>query len=165
MTWLTSLPAATLVASGLALALLVAIAGRLAVKTGSGVLTDAIRLAENLVAEQYIFCGLIVVHSRVRAGTPVIAVRPNSVTPQAAPEPAAAELIALDVQLTDAARSARVTERVQQERIDEQRHEGGQGQDQVDIRRAAQGSPLKPATGDQTHANPAYGGKDGGVTP
>jgi electron transfer flavoprotein alpha subunit len=92
------------------------IAARLAVKTGSGVITDAIGLDEGLVAEQSIFGGSIVVHSRVRTGTPIIAVRPNSVTPEPAPAPGAAEIISLDVQLSDAARSARVTESVQQER-------------------------------------------------
>jgi electron transfer flavoprotein alpha subunit len=92
------------------------IAGRLAVKTGSGVITDALGLDEGLVAEQSIFGGSIVVHSRVRTGTPIIAVRPNSVTPEPAPAPGAAEIVPLDVQLSDAARSARVTESVQQER-------------------------------------------------
>jgi electron transfer flavoprotein alpha subunit len=92
------------------------IAGRLAVKTGSGVITDAIAVDESLVAEQSIFGGSIVVQSRVRTGTPVIAVRPNAVTPEPLPEPAAAELVPADVQLSDAAKSARVTERVEQER-------------------------------------------------
>jgi electron transfer flavoprotein alpha subunit len=92
------------------------IAGRLAVKTGSGVITDAIGVDDHLVAEQSIFGGSIVVHSRVRAGTAIIAVRPNSVTPEPAPQPAAAELVAVDVPLTDAARGARITDRVEQER-------------------------------------------------
>jgi electron transfer flavoprotein alpha subunit len=92
------------------------IAGRLAVKTGSGVITDAIAVDESLVAEQSIFGGSIVVQSRVRTGTPVIAVRPNAVTPEPLPAPAAAELVPADVQLSDAAKSARVTERVEQER-------------------------------------------------
>jgi electron transfer flavoprotein alpha subunit len=91
------------------------IAGRLAVKTGSGVLTDAVGLAEDLVAEQSIFGGSIVVQSRVRTGTPIVAVRPNSVTPEPAPG-GAAEIVPLDVQLSDAVKSARVTERVEQER-------------------------------------------------
>ena len=61
------------------------VAARLAVKTGSGVIADALDLGEGLVAEQSIFGGSIVVHSRVRTGTPIIAVRPNAVTPQPAP--------------------------------------------------------------------------------
>jgi electron transfer flavoprotein alpha subunit len=91
------------------------IAGRLAVKTGSGVLTDAVGLGEDLVAEQSIFGGSITVQSRVRTGTPIVAVRPNSVTAEPAPG-GAAELVPLDVQLSDAVKSARVTERVEQER-------------------------------------------------
>jgi electron transfer flavoprotein alpha subunit len=92
------------------------IAARLAVKTGSGVITDALDVGEGLVAEQSIFGGSIVVHSRVRTGTPIIAVRPNAVTPQPAPGPGAAELVPLDVPLSDAAKAARITERVEQER-------------------------------------------------
>ena len=92
------------------------IAARLAVKTGSGLITDALDLGDGLVAEQSIFGGSIVVHSRVRTGTPIIAVRPNSVTPQPAPEPGTAELVPLDVPLSEAAKTARVTERVEQER-------------------------------------------------
>jgi len=90
------------------------VAGRLAVKIDAGVITDAVGLADDLVAEQSIFGGSIVVQSKVKTGTPIIAVRPNSVTPQA--EPGAAELVPLEVQLSDAAKGARVTERVVQER-------------------------------------------------
>jgi electron transfer flavoprotein alpha subunit len=90
------------------------VAGRLAVKTGSGVLTDAVALDEGLVAEQSIFGGSIVVRSRVKTGTPIIAVRPNSVTPEA--EAGAGELVALDLQLSDAGKAAKITETVVQER-------------------------------------------------
>jgi electron transfer flavoprotein alpha subunit len=90
------------------------IAGRLAVKTGSGVITDAVALDDGLVAEQSIFGGSIVVKSKIKTGTPIIAVRPNSVTPQA--QPGAAELVALDFQLSDAGKGAKITESVVQER-------------------------------------------------
>ncbi|HEY7144079.1 MAG TPA: electron transfer flavoprotein subunit alpha/FixB family protein [Streptosporangiaceae bacterium] len=90
------------------------IAGRFAVKTGSGVITDAVGLDDNLVAEQSIFGGAIVVQSRVRSGTPVIAVRPNAIAPEAAP--AAATLEPVTVQVSDAAKTARITGRVVQER-------------------------------------------------
>jgi electron transfer flavoprotein alpha subunit len=95
------------------------VAGRLAVKTGSGVLTDAVDLTpagdgSGPLAEQSIFGGAIVVRSRVRAGVPIVAVRPNAVTPE--PSPAAAELAPVAVALSEAARSARITERVVQER-------------------------------------------------
>ena len=93
------------------------VAGRLAVKTGSGVLTDAVDLTPDdagLVAEQSIFGGAIVVQSRVRTGTPIVAVRPNAVTPE--PSSGAAELTPVTVELSEAAKSARITERVAQER-------------------------------------------------
>jgi electron transfer flavoprotein alpha subunit len=95
------------------------VAGRLAVKTGSGILTDVVDLTpagdgSGPVAEQSIFGGAIVVQSRVRTGIPIVAVRPNAVTPE--PAPAAAELAPVAVELSDAAKGARITERVAQER-------------------------------------------------
>jgi electron transfer flavoprotein alpha subunit len=90
------------------------IAARLAVKTSSGLLTDAVGLGDDLVAEQSIFGGAIVVQSRVSSGTPIIAIRPNAVTPEAAA--AAAEIEQVSVQVSDAAKTAHVTERVVQER-------------------------------------------------
>ncbi len=90
------------------------VAARLAVKTGSGLITDAVDLGEDLVAEQSIFGGAIVVQSKVRTGTPIVAVRPNAVAPE--PGPAAAELENVAVEVSDAAKSARITERVVQER-------------------------------------------------
>ncbi len=90
------------------------IAARLAVKTSSGLLTDAVGLGEDLVAEQSIFGGAIVVQSRVSSGTPIIAIRPNAIAPEAAP--AAAEIEQVSVQVSDAAKTAHVTERVVQER-------------------------------------------------
>jgi electron transfer flavoprotein alpha subunit len=90
------------------------IAGRLAVKTGSGVITDAVGLGEGLVAEQSIFGGAIIVQSKVRTGTPIVAVRPNAVAPE--PAPAEATIENVTVELSDAAKSARVTDRVIQER-------------------------------------------------
>jgi electron transfer flavoprotein alpha subunit len=90
------------------------IAGRLAVKTGSGVLTDVTGLSEGLVAEQSIFGGAITVQSKVRTGTPIIAVRPNAVSPE--PAPGAAEIGVFDADISDAAKTARVTGRVVAER-------------------------------------------------
>jgi electron transfer flavoprotein alpha subunit len=93
------------------------VAGRLAVKIGSGVITDAVGLTAGdggLVAEQSIFGGAIVVQSTVKTGTPIIAVRPNSVA--AEPAPAAAGIEPAGVELSDAAKAARITERVVAER-------------------------------------------------
>jgi len=92
------------------------IAARLAVKTDSGLLTDAVNLTPdqdgNPVAEQSIFGGSTVVHSRVTRGTPIVAMRPNSVTPEAAS--GAAELS--PVTLVGRAGGAKITERVVAER-------------------------------------------------
>jgi electron transfer flavoprotein alpha subunit len=90
------------------------VAARLAVKTGSGLITDAVDLAEGLVAEQSIFGGAIIVQSKVKAGTPIVAVRPNAVAPEAAPGAAAIENV--NVQVSDGAKAAHVTDRVVQER-------------------------------------------------
>jgi electron transfer flavoprotein alpha subunit len=90
------------------------IAGRLAVKTGSGLITDAVDLGDDLIAEQSIFGGAIVVQSKVRSGTPIVAVRPNAVAPE--PAPGAAEAENVSFQASDVATSAHVIERVVQER-------------------------------------------------
>jgi electron transfer flavoprotein alpha subunit len=95
------------------------IAGRLAVKISSGVLTDAVDLvpAEDgtaPVAEQSIFGGAIVVRSRVRSGIPIVAVRPNSTAPE--PAAGAATLEPAGTELSEAAKAARITERVVAER-------------------------------------------------
>ncbi|MFG1999194.1 electron transfer flavoprotein subunit alpha/FixB family protein [Spirillospora sp. NPDC048911] len=90
------------------------VAGRLAVKTGSGVLTDVVDLAEGVVAEHSIFGGGIVTHARVKTGTPIVAVRPNSIAPEAAPAAGAEE--AVSVTLSDADKGARITEKVVQEK-------------------------------------------------
>jgi len=90
------------------------VAGRLAVKTGSGVLTDVTGLADGMLAEQSIFGGAITVQSRVRVGTPIIAVRPNAVTPVASPGPA--DLESVEFTVSDVAKGARVTGKVVAER-------------------------------------------------
>jgi electron transfer flavoprotein alpha subunit len=90
------------------------VAGRLAVKTGSGILTDVVGISGDLVGEQSIFGGAISVQSKVTAGTPIIAVRPNAVSPEASPGSAVLEPVT--VTISDAAKVARVTGRVQQER-------------------------------------------------
>jgi electron transfer flavoprotein alpha subunit len=91
------------------------VAGRLAVKIDSGVLTDAVDLQpgdDGPVAEQSVFGGATIVHSRVRRGTPIVAMRPNAVAPE--PSPGAAELS--QVSLASEATGARVTNRVVAER-------------------------------------------------
>jgi electron transfer flavoprotein alpha subunit len=85
------------------------VAGRLAVKTNSGVITDAVGVDAALVATQSVFGGSTVVHSKVIAGTPIFTIRGNSIAPQ----PAAASPARVDVAvaLSDAATKAKVTGR------------------------------------------------------
>ncbi|MDX3105086.1 electron transfer flavoprotein subunit alpha/FixB family protein [Nonomuraea angiospora] len=90
------------------------VAGRLAVKTDSGVITDAVGLGDGFVADQSIFGGGINVQSKVSKGTPIVAVRPNSTAPEAAPAAGAEEEVS--VTLSDAAKAARIVERVKQEK-------------------------------------------------
>ena len=90
------------------------IAARLSIRTRSGILTDAVGLEGDGTATQSIFGGAVVVRSRVRTGTPIITLRPNSITPEAAPVQPAARSV--DVTLDDAARGATVLERVVEEK-------------------------------------------------
>lgn len=90
------------------------VGARLAIKIGSGIITDAIEVSPELVATQSVFGGSSVVHSRVSRGVPVIAVRPNSTPPVVGP--AAGEVVPVAVELTAAARAARVVDRVVQEK-------------------------------------------------
>jgi electron transfer flavoprotein alpha subunit len=96
------------------------VAARLALKTGSGVLTDATDVTsggEGVTAEQQVFGGSTIVTSAVTRGTPVITVRPNSVaaakTDAATGDPARVDVA---VELSDAAKAARITDRVVEEK-------------------------------------------------
>jgi electron transfer flavoprotein alpha subunit len=86
------------------------IAARLAVRTESGVITDAVGIGGGLVAEQNIFGGATIVQSTVSKGTPIITVRPNSATPEPAPAQPTEETVS--VTLSDAAKAAKVLDRV-----------------------------------------------------
>jgi electron transfer flavoprotein alpha subunit len=85
------------------------IAARLAVKTGSGLITDAVEVDDDLTTTQSVFAGGYTVKARVTTGVPIIAVKPNSVAAQEAP--AAATVEAFEPTLSEAARGARITER------------------------------------------------------
>ncbi|HEY3879135.1 MAG TPA: electron transfer flavoprotein subunit alpha/FixB family protein [Trebonia sp.] len=92
-------------------------AARLAIKIGSGVLTDAVNVTADggkITAEQPNFGGAITVHSSVRTGTPVIALRPGAVT--AEPSPAAAAVEPVTFSASDEAKLARVTDRAPAEK-------------------------------------------------
>ncbi|MFM8844111.1 MAG: electron transfer flavoprotein subunit alpha/FixB family protein [Actinomycetota bacterium] len=69
-------PAAVLVASS---ARGKEIAGRVAVRIGSGVITDAIDVAADFSTTQSVFGGSFTVSSKVSRGTPVITVRPSAI--------------------------------------------------------------------------------------
>jgi electron transfer flavoprotein alpha subunit len=90
------------------------IAGRLAVKTNSGVLTDAVDVTAGPdgtpVATHANFGGAITVHATVTRGTPIIAIRPNAVA--AAPAAGAAEIVPVALDISEAAKGAKITEHV-----------------------------------------------------
>jgi electron transfer flavoprotein alpha subunit len=90
------------------------IAGRLAVRTDSGVLTDAVEVSPSLEVTQSVFGGSTVVRSSVVHGTPIITVRPNSTPPAASS--GAAERVDVTVQLVDSDLAARIVERVAKEK-------------------------------------------------
>jgi electron transfer flavoprotein alpha subunit len=92
------------------------IAARLAIKLGSGVLTDAVAVNADGSVEQSIFGGAITVTSKVSTGVPVIAVRPNSVTPEPAATPGPAEVVEVDVPLSDNGKAAAVVEHVSEDK-------------------------------------------------
>ena len=85
------------------------IAGRLAVKLGSGLITDATDVAAEGSTTQSVFAGNWTVTAAVTHGAPVITVKPNAVTPQAAPTEPATEQI--EVTISDAAKTARIVSR------------------------------------------------------
>jgi electron transfer flavoprotein alpha subunit len=55
------------------------VAGRVAVATDSGIITDAVDVAADLTATQLVFGGSTTVHSKVSKGVAIITVRPNSI--------------------------------------------------------------------------------------
>jgi electron transfer flavoprotein alpha subunit len=86
------------------------IAARLAIKTGSGFLTDVIEIAADGTATQVAFAGATIVHSRVTVGTPIYTLRGNSVTPE--PAPAAGTEQQVSVSVSEQAKQVTVVDRV-----------------------------------------------------
>ncbi|MFI5697987.1 electron transfer flavoprotein subunit alpha/FixB family protein [Kribbella sp. NPDC051586] len=84
------------------------IAARLAVKLDSGLITDAVDVQEGPVTTQSVFAGNYTVKSKVTHGTPIITVKPNAATPEAAET--SPEVEEFDVSISDAAKAARITE-------------------------------------------------------
>lgn len=87
------------------------IAARLAVKTESGLITDAVDVqagADGVETTQSVFAGSYTVKATVTKGTPIIAVKPNSATPEESTGAGAVEQVA--VELSDAAKAARIVD-------------------------------------------------------
>jgi electron transfer flavoprotein alpha subunit len=89
------------------------IAARAAVRLDSGIITDAVDVVVGEggpLVTQSVFSGTWTAQSQVVRGTPIIAVRPNAVAPQAAPVEPVVEVI--ELKISDAARGARVDRRI-----------------------------------------------------
>ncbi len=86
------------------------IAARVALKANSGLITDAVDLqvdGDTITTTQSVFAGNFTVDAKVTAGTPIIAVKPNSTSPEAAS--AAGTVEAVSVEVSDAAKGAKIT--------------------------------------------------------
>lgn len=90
------------------------IAARLAVKTESGLITDAVDVqatgdgSGGVATTQSVFAGSYTVSATVTKGTPIVAVKPNSATPEEVAGAAADEVV--DFTPSDAAKGAKITE-------------------------------------------------------
>ncbi len=82
------------------------IAGRLAVKLASGLITDATDLNEDGSTQQSVFAGNWTVQASVTGGVSVITVKPNAVTPEPSASAGAVEQAA--VTISDQAKGARI---------------------------------------------------------
>ena len=76
------------------------VAGRVAVATDSGIITDAVDVAADLTATQLVFGGSTTVHSKVSKGVSIITVRPNSVEADLADSTPAVENLSLTISET-----------------------------------------------------------------
>jgi len=85
------------------------IAARLAIKTGSGLITDAVDVEagdSGPLTTQSVFAGNYTVKAKVTHGTPIITVKPNSAAPVEAEGAGALEDVAVTV--SDAAKGAKI---------------------------------------------------------
>ena len=83
------------------------IAARLAVKTESGLITDATDVAADGTTTQSVFAGNYTVTAKVTKGTPIITVKPNSAAPEEVG--AAGTTEAFEATVSDAAKTAKIT--------------------------------------------------------
>jgi len=82
------------------------IAGRLAIKTNSGVITDAVDVQAGPVTTQSVFGGAYTVQAKVTQGTPIITVKPNAAAPEEVAGAGAVEAFAATI--SDAAKGAQI---------------------------------------------------------
>lgn len=84
------------------------IAGRLAVRIGGGVITDAVDVASNLQTTQSVFGGSFTVTASVKTGTPVITVRPSAVEASSTSNTPVVEK--LSISISDSAKLVTISE-------------------------------------------------------
>jgi electron transfer flavoprotein alpha subunit len=90
------------------------IAARLAVKLDSGLITDAVDVQAgdgaggSPVTTQSVFAGNYTVQAKITHGTPIITVKPNAASPEAAET--TPEVEEFDVSVSDTAKTARITD-------------------------------------------------------
>ena len=83
------------------------IAGRLAIRIDSGVITDAIDVSSDLGATQSVFGGSFTVSSKVTRGIPVITIRPSSIEASATSNSPAIEK--MNVAISDQAKLVKIS--------------------------------------------------------
>jgi electron transfer flavoprotein alpha subunit len=83
------------------------IAGRLAIRIDSGVITDAIDVSSDLGATQSVFGGSFTVSSKVTRGIPVITIRPSSIEASATSNSPAIEK--MNVAISDKAKLVKIS--------------------------------------------------------
>ncbi|RNM17914.1 electron transfer flavoprotein subunit alpha/FixB family protein [Nocardioides pocheonensis] len=96
-------PAAILITSG---AEGKEIAGRLAIKLESGLITDAVDVQEGPVTTQSVFAGNFTVKAKVTKGTPIITVKPNAAAPEESAGAGAVEKFSATI--SDSAKKAQI---------------------------------------------------------
>lgn len=77
------------------------IAGRLALRTGGGVITDAIDLKSDFSTTQSVFGGSFTVNAKVKVGTPVITIRPSSIEAGVGSNTASIEKFSVTIEAKD----------------------------------------------------------------
>ena len=82
------------------------IAGRLAIKLDSGLITDAVDVQEGPVTTQSVFAGNFTVTAKVTKGTPIITVKPNAATPEESEGAGTVEEFAAEI--SDGAKTAQI---------------------------------------------------------